>query len=85
MARHKDVNWCLPEGAKQADGSNVHQDRHIYMALLMDIRDELKKLNALFNCPMFLDVPYYIKSIRNSLDKKGRRSVVPRKHRAPRR
>jgi hypothetical protein len=42
MARKKDVEWTLPE--KLEDWTQVNA------AILMDIRDELKKLNELMHC-----------------------------------
>ena len=42
--RHKDVNWSLPAGTPGPNGS-THPVENIQVALLMDIRDELKDLN----------------------------------------
>lgn len=39
MARHKDANWNLP-------GPRVESWTQASVAVLMDIRDELKSLNA---------------------------------------
>lgn len=49
MARHKDMNWNLAEGKKTATGT-VHEWDAIKVALLMDIRDELKALNSTLGC-----------------------------------
>ncbi len=43
MARHKNVDWGLPEGNAQG----VHQPWAMHAAILMDIRDELRQLNML--------------------------------------
>lgn len=43
MARHKNVEWSLPEGTPQGS----HQWPSIQTAILMDIRDELRQLNML--------------------------------------
>lgn len=50
MARHKDVNWNLQDGKPNPDGSGgrVHERASIQIALLMDLRDELKELNQHF-------------------------------------
>lgn len=50
MARHKDQNWNLPDGQKTSDGRRTHSWESIHTALLMDIRDELKALNAKLDC-----------------------------------
>lgn len=49
MARHKDVNWNMPESTKSA-GGNHHSWDSIKASPLMDIRDELKALNARLAC-----------------------------------
>lgn len=42
MARHKDVNWTLPDRC---------QDWHqVAVSVLMDIRDELKNINRRLDC-----------------------------------
>lgn len=59
MARRKDANWNLPDGALGYDACAV--------AVLMDIRDELKTLNALLACPNFTGIPSTLKSIRKAM------------------
>lgn len=44
MARHKNVNWNLPEG------NPSHSWDSIKTSLLMDIRDELRELNRTLGC-----------------------------------
>jgi len=58
MARFKDVNWVLPE----SQNSSVSLEA-INLALLMDIRDELKALNRLLHCSTFLDLPNQLERI----------------------
>jgi hypothetical protein len=43
MARHKDTNWYLPNKNPPSLG-------YANLAVLMDIRDELKELNNKLNC-----------------------------------
>lgn len=57
MARHKDCNWNLREGKPGEQGQTLHDVKTIQAALLMDIRDELKQLNALLACPRFIGIP----------------------------
>jgi hypothetical protein len=42
MARNKDVEWTLPD--------KLDNWTQVNTAVLMDIRDELKKLNSLMHC-----------------------------------
>jgi len=43
MARHRNGNWNLPDG-------KVETWDQVQVAVLMDIRDELQKLNRLMEC-----------------------------------
>jgi hypothetical protein len=70
MARYKDFDWNLPEGVKNAKGGMEHGWQSIHSALLMDIRDELKRLNSLLYCPNFLQIPYHLEAIRQNTKKK---------------
>ncbi len=78
MARHKDQNWNLPEGTPTSNGSREHQWNSILVALLMDIRDELKSMNAILHCSNFLRIPHKLDEIRrNTAKKKPRKTQVP--------
>jgi hypothetical protein len=57
MARHKDANWNLAEEGPGYEGAKL--------AVLMDIRDELKVLNKVFACSNFLEIPRVLRDIRN--------------------
>ncbi len=52
--RRKDRNWVVTD-----EQGNTYSDikEGVYLALLMDIRDELQKLNALLHCTNFVDIP----------------------------
>ncbi len=67
--RLKDRDWVFH---KQVNGH--YSDTHCAMALLMDIRDELKKLNALFHCPNFTAIPQNLNAIRRNTTKKRKAS-----------
>jgi len=72
--RHRDVQWNLrEEGTPTGDGRRSYSYNHIQTALLMDIRDELKALNAVFSCHRFQDVP-------NKLDRIARNTRRKKKH-----
>lgn len=74
MARHKDLNWNLPEGVRSA-GRNVHSWDSIHSALLMDIRDQLQALNALLHCANFVSIPSTLRGIRRDVQRRRQRKV----------
>ena len=75
MARHKDQNWTLPDGTDQPDGSRTHLWESITAALLMDIRDELKRMNAILHCSNFLRIPHKLDEIRRNTAKRRKRKA----------
>lgn len=44
-------------------------------ALLMDIRDELKRLNGVLHCPNFLAIPFKLDAIKRNTTKKRTRKT----------
>lgn len=68
MARHKDGAWNLSEAGP--NGSLPHTEVHL--AILMDVRDELKKLNRVFECRNFLRIPAGLTQIRRNTTKRKR-------------
>lgn len=68
MARHKDAQWSLPEG-------KVETWEQASVAVLMDIRDELKTLNALLRCPNFIAIPQKLDAIRRKLPTPPKKSL----------
>lgn len=67
MARHKDMNVSLPDGTPNPGGGHTHSWNVIHTALLMDIRDELKRLNNLLHCSNFIGIPRTLHSIRRAV------------------
>ena len=65
MARHKDATWNLSEPVKSWEEINC--------ALMMDIRDELKRLNTLLHCSNFVGIPSTLTAINGKLRKPRRR------------
>lgn len=69
MPRFKDTNWdftATPDGGMQTW-------EQAQVAVLMDIRDELKRLNHLLNCPNFTSIPHKLESIRKNTTKRRKR------------
>lgn len=60
MARHKDIEWSLPSGQLQ----NWEQVR---VAVLMDIRDELREIRLVLKCQNFQEIPTVLRGIRRKL------------------
>lgn len=80
MARHKDTEWTLAEEGLTG-GLTWEQ---VGIAVLMDIRDELKRLNAAIYCQNALAIPALLRNIdRNTKPKRKRakRQVTPRHQR----
>lgn len=70
--RHKDVNWSLAAGTKKGD-TTEHSWESIHAAILMDIRDELKSLNAVLHCANFVQIPWTLKKIQYNTAKPKRK------------
>lgn len=74
MARFKDANWTLPDAQSLSyEGSQV--------AVLMDIRDELKRLNDLLHCHNFTRIPFALDQIKLNTTKKKKKKKRTRKPR----
>jgi hypothetical protein len=65
MARHKDYSWNV--GSRNENGTFTWGQ--IKVSLLMDIRDELQKLNARLGCIETLRIPRYLRRIANNTAK----------------
>lgn len=66
--RQKDAQWQLN---LSATGTVTTADAQL--AVLMDVRDELKLLNALLRCDNFLAIPRKLDDIRRNTAKKRRK------------
>lgn len=69
MARHKDCNWDLPD----RELSGKYSWDTVQTSILMDIRDELKRMNARLNCPRFIEIPYVLEKIEKNTRKKRKK------------
>lgn len=75
MPRFKDVEWDL-DSAPGAPNRAASWDV-VNRALLMDIRDELKKLNRVFECYNFVRIPRVLDRIQRNTAKKKKKAVKP--------
>jgi hypothetical protein len=62
--RRKNVNWNVTDNAGIA--WNSVRDG-VLLAVLMDIRDELQRLNTLLHCPNFIEMPRTLRRIDRRL------------------
>ena len=67
MARHKNGDWNL--GEKASDGLTWEQAS---IAVLMDIRDELQRLNRVICCSNFIGMPFTLRRIEENTKKRAR-------------
>lgn len=74
--RYRDRNWPI---STNPNGNVPFED--VKLAVLMDIRDELKTvthqlrtLNRVFECPNFIAVPSYLRTIMRQTRKPVRRT-----------
>ncbi len=65
--RRANADWQVADN----DGSVPTWER-VGIAVLMDIRDELQKLNNLLRCPNFIAIPRKLDAIRRNTTKKKR-------------
>ena len=66
--RRKDETWAVC--------SEINPDMTFdgaQLAVLMDIRDELKRLNTLLHCPNFVEFPHILRRIRLNTTKRKRK------------
>ena len=67
MPRCKDVNW---EVHPTKPGGNLYSQEQAQFATLLDIRDELKRLNELLHCQNFIGIPATLKRMDRRMAKK---------------
>jgi hypothetical protein len=70
MARHKNLDWKLADLNSNGGLSEIH----IQIALLMDLRDELQRLNSLLHCPNFIAIPRKLDRIMRNTTRKRRKA-----------
>lgn len=76
MARHKNMNWSLPE-------PKVETWQQAQVAILMDIRDELQGLNRIIGCPNFTRIPLVLDQIVMNTKKPNKRITQKKTRRKP--
>lgn len=70
--RFKDSDWALP----RSDSGHIDSWQLAQIAVLMDIRDELKQLNRVFGCRNFLELPQIVRQIKANTAKSKRKKAT---------
>lgn len=65
MPRYKDQEWDLPAGPV----GKIASWEAVKLAVLMDIRDELKRINIRLDCSETLRIPRYLRRIASNTAK----------------
>lgn len=68
--RFKDQDWDLADHQ-----GKIGTWERVAIAVLMDIRDELKLLNALLRCDNFLQIPAKLDAIARNTKKRPRKKI----------
>lgn len=71
--RLKDNDWTVPKPA-----SGGYSFEAASLTVLLDLRDELKKLNRVFACSNFLSIPRSLRSINRQIKAQRRCPKHPR-------
>ena len=64
------TNWQLDESD---DGKGVINSAEASLSVLMDLRDELQRLNGVFACSNFQAIPEILRQIRGHVERKPQR------------
>ena len=67
--RLKDIDWNMHDSANK--GPKDYST--IYVNVLMDIRDELKRINTRLDCHETLKIPRYLRRIATNTTKKRKK------------
>ena len=71
--RNKDVAWTMTP-----DALGNHSFDAAQLSVLMDIRDELKRLNRLLSCSNFTGIPETLRQIRKNTTRRKKRPALRR-------
>jgi len=78
MARHRNIDWIVPEGRPGPNGK-IHDWEAIYVSLLMDIREVLQevktsldRVRSVVECRNATDIPRILRRIDENTKKRTR-------------
>ena len=72
----RNCNWNIPHNLNDP---NYYSFEKVQCAVLLDIREELRNLNALLSCENFTDIPSILRRIRANTYKKRPKKKSGRK------
>ena len=67
MARRENINWNLPESATLGYDAAA-------LAVLMDLRDELRTIRRILQCPNFQHIPFDLGRLVKQTARRSRRN-----------
>lgn len=70
------IRWTV-NGNDNPDGSRTYNIEQVQLAVLMDIRQELNRLNSLLRCTNFLNIPHDLKKLRIATERKHTKKAKP--------
>lgn len=70
--RFKNENWMLNQS--ETDRNSLATINDAMLAVLMDLRDELKALRRIFECVKFQAVPHRLERIAKAVERKPSRN-----------
>lgn len=78
ISRHqtRNKNWNIYGVVSADDTVTLKDSETVFKVLLMDLRDELQKLNAVFACHNFQQVPAVLRQIRANTSKPKRKKAA---------
>jgi hypothetical protein len=81
MSWPHDIEWDITH--KNDNGRVAVEWDKVPIVVLMDIRRELKKLNAILHCPNFLSIPFKLDEIKKNTKKPKKKKAKRRDTRHP--
>jgi rRNA maturation endonuclease Nob1 len=78
-SKTRNLQWSVGD-----TGNGNMSDQHALLCLMMDIRDELQKLNRVFECKNFLAVPTRLAEISINTTNIAKQTRRPRYKQCPR-
>lgn len=63
----RNIDWTV-----WVNDDGTWNDMKVQIALLNDIRQELKRLNDVLHCPNFLEIPSILRAVKKNTTKKKR-------------
>lgn len=76
--RKKNLNWSIANEQGNTYNSITQGRDGATVAVLMDIRDELQALNAVFRCSNFIGLPRVLKQVRDNTKPRPPHRRLPR-------